>query len=239
MLNTESRLTAFLIWLAILALSLKFIWTLLALPPPADVLTGLAASPLADWLARNQIMVTGLVGFGGLALAHILNGWRDRAERRHVIERAEKRLAAVLAREASVLRAALDAAGYGLGQGRISPLQRTLVAEAVEPADRVLLSAPISDLAVLGPGAAAAVAALRQAARRISALASDRDEAAEQKLADAILEVARAARTAELVLATHCTKGPAAANRLRIVTSSNAAGTALAAPTPTRLLPAA
>jgi hypothetical protein len=239
MLNTESRLTACLIWLAILALSLKFIWTLLALPLPADALAGLARSPLADWLVRNQVMVTGLAGFGGLAFAYLLNGWRDRAERRHVLERAEKRLAAVLAREATILAAGLEEASYGLGQTRISAPQRAVIAEAVEPNDRVLLSAPISDLAVLGPGAASAIGSLRQAARRVAALAGDRDEAAEHRLGEAVLEAARAARSAEMVLTVHHTRGPAAADRLRIVPSSSAAMTALEAPLPARLLPAA
>jgi hypothetical protein len=239
MLNTESRLAASLIWLAILALSLKFIWTLFALPPPGDTLAALAETPFAGWLVRNQVMITGLAGFGGLAIAYLLNGWRDRAERRHVLERAEKRLAGVLAREATLIAGNLEAAGTGLAQGRISAPQRTFVAEAVEPSDRVLLSAPIADLAVLGPAAAAAIGSLRRALRRVALLAGDRDEAAEPRLGEAVLEAVQAARAAEAVLAMHHSKGPAAADRLRVLAPSSGAMVVLEAPQPTRLLPAA
>jgi hypothetical protein len=102
-----------------------------------------------------------------------------------------------------------------------------------------LLSAPISDLAVLGPGAAVAIGSLRQAIRRVASLAGDRDEAAELQLGVTVLEAARAARAAEAVLTMHYSKGPAAADRLRIVPSSSAPMPALEAPLPARLLPAA
>ena len=239
MLNTESQATAGLIWLAITALVLKFVWTLLALPAPADAAAMLAASPLADWLVRNQLMVTGLAGFGGLALAYLLNGWRDRAEQRHVVERSERRLAAVLERETTQIADRLDEAGRTLTQGRSSGAARSRIAEAVDPRDCVVLSAGATDLARLGPGAVTAIADLRRSARRLAAMTATPDEVADRPLADAASETSRVARTASLMLETYQAKGPAAADRLRILPAGPSAMPALEAQPSARLLPAA
>lgn len=239
MLNTESRLSATLIWLAIAAMGLQFVWTLLQLPPPLAAAVRLQQSQLADWLVRNQVMVTGLTGFGGLALAYLVDGWRNRAGQRRAADEAETRLAAVLAREAGSIAAHLEEATRALESGRPAGAHRAAIADPLEAHDLVLMAAPISELAMLGAGPAAAIGGLRRSARRVLALASSRDETADRQLGEAVHAALDAARSATVVLTVRRDKGAAAADRLRILPSRSSGMTVLDAPAATRLLPAA
>jgi hypothetical protein len=216
MLNTQSRLTALLVWLAIAAIAGHALWSFLALDTPAGLVRRFAESEFAAAVTRNQVLFTGLAGFGGLALAYLLNGWRDRAERRHAIERAEKRLGAVLAREATGLADALEAALKASAAG--TPCAR--LAEIAEPRDSVLLSAPVHELSRLGPGAVGAVQVVRRGVRRLQALAEGRDEAQSRQLPADVISTALAARDAARVLGTLGARGPTAADRLRLVPPS-------------------
>ncbi|MGE0697618.1 MAG: hypothetical protein AB7O57_00830 [Hyphomicrobiaceae bacterium] len=220
-------MTAVVVWLAIAALVVTFFWTLLALPPLPDAAAVIADSALAGWLSRNQLVVTGLAGFGGLSLAHVLNGWRDRAERR---------LAGVLAREARAMAESLETGGRALLQGRASPAAREQIADAVANTERVMLAATIAEIARLGAGATEVVARLRCAARRVTLAAPARDE----QLAEAALEAAGCARVAHAVLSLHAAEGPAAADRLRPDCTTSATEAPRIETTPSaRLLPAA
>ncbi|MBS0241178.1 MAG: hypothetical protein JSS20_03300 [Proteobacteria bacterium] len=227
MLNTESRLTAMLIWLAIVALVTRAAWTFFALAPPLALLADLRATPLAGWLWRNQYATAGLLGFGGLAIAYVLNGWRDRAERRHVIERADARLASVLCREAAEIGAALQ------------QLSRERIADTTETTDRVMLSAAMSEFAPLGAGVASAVGGLRQAVRRLSRAIETGADVGDVAISDAVARAIGAAEHAIVVLEAYANKGPAAADRVPRPAFENTGPRALEAPHAPRLLPAA
>ena len=180
MLNTESRLARSLIWLAILGLVSQFCWSYFAWPAPHLIVSNLLASDLANFIARNQTVVTGLVGFGGLTLAYLLDGWRDRAERRHVIERAEQRDAGVLAREAVELATTCEQAARALaGRGSTAATVSGLRA-SVAMRDHMLLATPAADLARLGAGAGAAARSVRASVARLvdSVEANGKDDAA-------------------------------------------------------------
>lgn len=230
MLNTESRLAAAIIWLAILAICARFAWTFFQLPPPIAILSTLASSRLAAWISAHQVLVAGLGGFAGLALAYVLDGWRDRAERRHVVERAEQRLASVLAREAAHIASSLDPAARS---------SRERLTETIDAADRVILSRPIGDFASLGAAATAAIGALRQSIRRLTRLVEAGAEHGDSALAAAVSAAARSARDAAHVLEICRSKGPAAADRMRVLHTESTEHPALEAPPAPRLLPAA
>lgn len=244
MLNTDSCSAALGIWLAIVAIATQALWTLLGLGAPSALWRTIADSGLAGFLGRNQIMITGLAGIGALTFAYLFNGWRDRAERRHTGERAEKRLAAVLSREASGLAVALEDVAKATVSGGGLAAARGRLGDATSAEDRLLLAAPMPELARLGAGATAAVQAVRRGVRRLSGLSDSRDEAPSRQVAVAAIEAAFAARDAVRVLDTLAAQGPAAADRLRLMPRSEAEVRALLpdlgeTATSTRLLPAA
>lgn len=217
MLNTQSCTAAGLIWLAIVAIAATAGWTLFGLGDPLGVLASVADSGFAAFLWRNQIMITGLGGFGALAFAYLVNGWRDRVDRRHIGERDDKRLATVMSREALGLAATLEdvarANGAAAGKARL--------AEATAAGDQIVLSAPMTEVSRLGAGATTAVQVLRRAVRRVAGLSEARDEATGQRpLQVAAVEAAFAARDAAHVLETLCTRGAAAADSLRLMPRS-------------------
>ena len=244
MLNTRSSSACGLIWLTITAIAAQAAWTLLGLGQPQALWRTIADSEFAAVLGRNQAIITGLVGIGALTCAYLFNGWRDRAERRHSGERAEKRLADVLSREASGLAVALeDVAKASVSAGGLAAARGRL-ADATSAEDRLLLAAPMPELARLGAGATAAVQAVRRGVRRLSGLSDSRDEAPSRQVAVAAIEAAFAARDAVRVFDTLSAKGSAAADRLRLMPRSETEVRALLPDlgditTSTRLLPAA
>ena len=162
MLNTESRLARTVIWVAIAGFAGQFLWSVFAWPAPGVLLQQLHDSPFAAFANRNQTALATVLAGGGLALAYLFNGWRDRAERRHAIERAERRDAGVLSREAGTIAATCETAA------------RQLVARGAAPApiiaglrasialrDHMLLAAPATSLARLGAGASTAARVVR------------------------------------------------------------------------------
>jgi hypothetical protein len=239
MLDTESRLTALAVWLVILAICARATWQLLGLGAPTEIAQALAASEAWSAIQRNQVLVTGLAGFGGLALAYLFNGWRDRAERRHVIERSDKRLAGVLAREAEALAGVLEAAAPGNAPAGA----RARLAEIVEGGDSLLLAAPMADLSRLGAGATDAVQTVRRSLKRISLRTDTRDEGSQRQLGADVLRAAVATRSAARVLKTLDEKGVTAADRIRMIPPCDAEiadmARALGEQAGTRLLPAA
>lgn len=220
MLNTESRLARSLIWLAILGLVTQFFWSYFAWPAPDGVVSNLLASDLANFIARNQTVVSGLLGFGGLTLAYLLNGWRDRTERRHVIERAERRDAGVLAREAGELATTCEQAARALaGRGSTAATVSGLRA-SVAMRDHMLLATPAADLARLGAGASAAARSVRSSVARLvdSVEANGKDDPASARaIATRALEVSFAAKEAHRVFDALARSGPQTADRLRMM----------------------
>ena len=244
MLNTQSRPTSALIWLTILAIAVRALWTLLDLGSPSALWQTIADSEFAAVLGRNQLMITGLVGIGALTSAYLFNGWRDRTERRHLGERAEQRLATVLSREASGLAIALEDVAKAVVSGGGLASARSRLTDATSAEDRLLLAAPMPELARLGAGATAAVQTVRRSVRRLSGLSDSRDEAPSRQVAVAAIEAAFAARDAVGILDTLATKGPAAADRMRLMPRSEGEVRALLPDlgeitTSARLLPAA
>lgn len=238
MLNTDSRLSACVVWLAISAIVIRALWAMLAIPPVFDLMQTFQASEVAAALARNPILVAGISGFGGLAVAYLFNGWRDRAERRHTSDRAERRMAGVLAYEARALADAIEAAA------RKPAGLRTRLAAIADPHDSVLLSLQPSSLARLGSGASIAVLELRRHLRALASPRDDRDEATgRQTVADA-LAVALTARGTAGLLETHKRKGAEIADRHRVTEPGDRDIAALAAridaaQAPPRLVPVA
>ncbi len=221
MLNTESRLAKALIWLVVLYIGFELACAIFKPPSLAALLQALRDSALADIASRNQTLVGAVVGFGGLALALVLNGWRDRAERRHAIERRERRLAQVLAREAQALAEICDVRGRQLATraaGDIGSALEELV-QATDEQNSVLLDCPPADLAGLGAGAAAATGTLRSKARHLAGMlqAAGEDGSKAKDIGLRALRVAHAARDAAHLLATVAEKGPAVADKMRLV----------------------
>ena len=221
MLNTESRVVGSLIWLAVLGLFATFVWHVFAWPSPAGLVRMLLDSELASFVARNQTVLAGLLGFGGLALGYLFNGWRDRTERRHVIERAERRDARVLAREASDLAVICEAAARQLivrstaATGLIANLRASLAMR-----DHMLLAASAGDLARLGAGASSASRTVRASVHRLVEAVEhhNRDDAQSLRgIAARALESAFSAREAGRVFETLARSGPMAADRVRLM----------------------
>ena len=238
MLNTQSRLTAFIVWLAVAAIVGLAAWSFLGLAAPLELLANGLDSQAAALINRNQVLIAGLLGFGSMAFAYLFNGWRDRAERRHVLERAEQRLARVLALEAEALSAGLAASVEAPVPGGM----RARLAELTEPGDSLLLGISISELSRLGPGTLAAVQAVRRSVRRLAGLAAPgREDTSSRTAMPLILEAAFTARNAAHMLHILGEKGPAAAERTRLILPSESdVAMALADMTPKgRLLPAA
>ncbi len=221
MLNTESKLASTVIWLAIAGFVTQFIWSLFAWPTPLVALQHMHDSQIAAFANRNQTALATLFGLGGLAVAYILNGWRDRTERRHVIERAERRTAAVLAREATELAATCETAARQLvARGAQTVPIIAGLRTSVAMRDHMLLAAPVHDLARLGPGACAAARTARSAISRLveTVEASTREEAgAARGIATRAIEASFAAREAGRVFAALAKSGPPAADRLRLI----------------------
>ena len=245
MLNTESRLVSLVVWLAVACIVLQFLWTFFAWPPLHVMVRAALDSEVAAIAGRNQTLIGTLGGLGGLAVAYVLNGWRNRTEARHAIERREKRLASVLAREAEEIAAACEQAARQLA-GRNAAPARAALAPAVAPAATVLLSAAMADIAVLGAGAAAAVRKLRAATARLGVtLDGTRDDGpAARSAALEAMEAAAAAHDAARVLTVVAVHGPLAGDRVLSVPAPAAAdleaALGLAADTAApRLLPAA
>ena len=167
MLNTQSRSASLLIWLVILAIVAQFVWSFWSLPAPGTLVAGLLQTEIAAFAARNQVLIAGLGGFGGASLAYLVNGWRDRAERRHALERMQKRAGAVLAQEARDMASACSIAARSLSD--TSPGAAQVLSEltaATTAGDHALLSASAMELSRLGPGASAAVRGVRASVRR-------------------------------------------------------------------------
>ena len=219
MLNAESRLARLTIWLAVTGFVAAFAWAAFAWPSPGALLQQLHDSPLAAFANRNQTALATLLGLSGLALAYLLNGWRDRAERRHVVERAEKRTAQVLAREAGELAATCETAARQLvARGaQTAPIVAEL-RTSVAMRDHMLLATPAHNIARLGAGAAAAARAVRSSVAGLVEMveASGRDEAgAPRGIASRALEASFAAREASRIFEALAKAGPVAADRLR------------------------
>ncbi len=248
MLNSESKLVSTAIWLAITGFIVQFFWSLFAWPAPATVLQHIHDSELAAFANRNQTALATLLGLGGLALAYVLNGWRDRTERRHVIERAERRTAEVLAREAGELAATCETAARQLVTrgAQTAPIIAGL-RTSVAMRDHMLLAAPAQDFARLGAGASAAARSTRSAISRLveAVDASTREEAgAPPGIATRAVEASFAAREASRIFAAVAKSGPPAADRLRLIPVDAAAiervlGASDDAAKPSRLQPAA
>jgi hypothetical protein len=221
MLNIESRRARFLVWLAIAIIVSDFLWTFLDWPSVPEIFRTLADSELGNMVGRNQTFIGALIGLGGLALAYLLNGWRDRAEQRHAIERAERRLGGVLAREAQGIAAACAAAAEALA-GRSAGLDQIArsLKSRLAPEDHVLLSSRAAELARLGAGAAAAAKEVRRTCRHLLE-ALDRGtggEASDQRLIGArAIETALAAQESARIFEAVAGKGPALADRLRLL----------------------
>lgn len=218
MLNTDSRVVAGLVWLAIAAIGLSFLWSYFDWPHAYAALRILLDSEIASFAARNQVIVSGLLGFGALAVAYVLNGWRDRHERRGAKERSERRDGSVLAREAAELAVVCEQAARQLNV-RGAPAS-TVVADlklALAPGDHLLLSATPLDLARLGQGAAGAARAARASIRRLAETldTAARDEAAARAIATRAVEAAFAARSATRIFEALAKGGPDAADRMR------------------------
>ena len=227
MLNTQSRLAGTAIWATIAAFCGESLWSLFAWPAPGMMLQGLLASDLADFVSRNQLAVTGLLGFGGLALAYLFNGWRDRAERRHVIERAERRDAGCLAREASELATTCETAARQLAaRGAVTAPIIARLRASVALRDHMLLATPAKDLARLGAGASMAARSVRASVNRLvdAVEAQDRDEAGSTRgLATRALEASFAAHDAARIFEALAKSGVPSANRLRLMPLPDAA----------------
>lgn len=250
MLNSQSRLESLVIWLAIAYIAAQFAWTLFAWPPLHVIVRAILDSEGAAMASRNQTLIGSIVGLGGLAFAYLANGWRDRAEARHAVERRERRLAGVMAREAEDIATATETAARQLASARTAGSATRVAAtigEALKPATSLLIGGSMADVAVLGAGAAAATRALRtQAAELATAAASARDDAASARtLAVGAMGTAAAARDAARVLGIVAARGPAAGDRLRLMPAPSAADIEAAlglngeASVPSRLQPAA
>jgi len=247
MLNTQSRLASSAIWLAVAYIVAEFLWTLLTLPPLHVLVRAMLDSEVAAMVSRNQTLVGALAGFGGLAVALLLDGWRGRAEARHAIERREKRLAAVLAREAADLATLCEESARQLA-ARAGTGGRTTatLGEAVAPPATVLVGAGIADLACLGAAAVAGIRRVRTATGRLQRLLeASRDDATGTKaVALEAMQVAAAARGATRLLEATAAGGPGAADRMRVEPAPSAAESEAALGlsgdgSPTRLVPAA
>ena len=222
MLNTQSRPTQLLVWLAIAAICLEFLWSYFAWPAPDVALVRLLDSELADFAARNQTLIGALAGLGGLAVAYLLNGWRDRVDRRGAVARAERRDGAVLAREAREVADACERAARQLA-ARTQPAAAAMadLRTSLAPGEHMLLAAPAVDLARLGQGAGAAARSVRLAVRRLGevldgAAKDPRDEAARPVAARAV-EACFVARGASRVFEALAAGGPAVADKLRLM----------------------
>ncbi len=205
---------------AILGLVIEFCWSYFVWPAPRALIADLLASDLASFVARNQTVLAGLLGFGGLALAYLVNGWRERTERRHVIERAERRDAGVLAREAGELAATCEQAARllavrGQAGGTIPGLRASLAMR-----DHMLLATPAADLARLGAGASSAARSVRASVARLvdSVETHGKDDAAGARaIAARALEVSFAAKEAHRIFEALARSGTQAADRLRLM----------------------
>lgn len=215
MLNIQSCAAASLIWLAIVAIAGWALWSLLGLGAPLDLYAAIAESGFGAFLWRNQIMITGLGGFGSLALAYLLDGWRNRTERRQAGDLADKRLASVLSREAMGLAEGLEDVARSGGVAA-----KSRISELTALGDDLLLTAPMSEIARLGAGAVASTRAVRKTVRRLAGLAEGRDEVAPRPMQVAAIEAAFAARDAARVLDVLVAKGTAAADGLRLLPRS-------------------
>lgn len=220
MLNTQSRCSSLLIWLAIGSISALFLWSYFSWPPPLALLSRLLDSELAAFVARHQLALLGLLGICGGLLAYLLNNWRDRTEQRHAVERGERRAGEVLAREAVDLAVACETAARHLaGPGANVASALATLRTTITPGDHLLLTAPAGHLARLGAGAAAAARMIRACMRRLNDTleANTRDDAASHRLiAVRAMETTVAAREASRVFEALARRGRAAADRRRL-----------------------
>jgi len=218
MLNTESRGGAFAIWAAITGLVAHAIWIFLGWPGIADATHLVLASESAAFASRNQILIAGLAGFGGLALAYLWNGWRNRSEALHALERQERRLGGVLASEATALADACEAAARQLaGKAGGGGVAISGLARSIKGSEHALLSMSAADLARLGPGAAAAARNIRTAVRGLGEALdlAKPDDTGNRHLAVRAMETALIARTGASVLEALGKRGVEAADALR------------------------
>ena len=221
MLNTQSRLAGTLIWASIAGFASQFLWSVFAWPAPGVLLQQLHDSPFAAFANRNQTALATVLAGGGLAVAYLLNGWRDRAERRHAIERAERRDAAVLAREAAAIAATCETAARQLvARGTTAAPIIAGLRASVAMRDHMLLAAPAFSLARLGGGASTAARSVRASVSRLveAVEAHGRDESGPARgIATRALETSFAARDATRVFEALAKSGVPSADRLRLM----------------------
>ncbi len=219
MLNTDSRCVGAVIVFAIAVILAQFLWSYFDWPPPLALLRQVLDSEFASFMARNQTLLGALLGLGGLASAYLINGACDRAQQRQIFERAERRMAGVLAREAADLAAACDASVEQHADRSRSAASLARLATMVADPDHLLLKAPAAEIARLGVGASTATRSIRDAARRLGAAIHhpEADEAAARAR-----ETAHVARDGQRVFETLINRGPDAADRLRLFGYSGA-----------------
>lgn len=224
MLNTDSKLVSTIIWLAVAAIVADGAWTLFRWPAPDAVLRTVLNSGLAALVHRNQVIFAALLGFGGMALAYGLNAWRERAERRHILERAERRDGSVLAQEAREIATLCESAAQRLetesASASLATVQKQL-AHALAPNAHMLLAASPEALARLGAGASSAARSVRLDVQRLRAAtetpARDGDggnpAGAARTVASLAAQTAASARLSCQVFDALAKVGPAAADR--------------------------
>jgi hypothetical protein len=221
MLNTESRVGAFAIWAAIAGLVLHAVWTFFGWPHVQVATRLLLDGEFAAYAARNQILLAGLIGLGGLALAYLLNGWRNRTEARHALERRERRLGGVMASDAASLATACEAAARQIAAKPAgSGTALSNLASALHASDHTVLSATTGDLAQLGAGTATAARNLRAGVRRLgdALLAAKSDDAASNRqVALRAMETALIARASGAIFEALAKRGVTGADLLRVM----------------------
>lgn len=256
MLNTDSKLVSLIVWLAVAAIVVSGAWTFFRWPAAEVMLRNLLDSELAAFMHRNQIIFAALLGLGGASLAYLFNGWRDRAERRHVIERAERRDGSVLAREARDIADLCEAAAERFeGEGSNATAIARQLAPALAPQAHMLLAASPAELARLGAGASAAARAVRLDVQRLvgalepmlgtgeSSSGSPSNQITRGAAALAT-RAARSARSGSLVFDALAKSGPAEADRVSMRLAAGSVGSMALqtndnSSTSPRLLPAA
>lgn len=249
MLNTENRAQCLLIWSAITVIVASFLWSFLEWPRPVIAMMNVIESDFGAFVLAHQTLVAGLAGFGSIAIALVFSGWRDREARRGEAEAFDRRMGGVLYREACELAAACDQAGQLL---EAKPAALGSLADGLKDGlasgDYLLLTAPASDIARLGPGASAAMRLVRDGKRRlIDTVDGARGDGtgAVGVVAGQLADMAVTAREAARIYAALAAGGSAAADRLRVWAPSAVEAMPLAseagpaAAGSSRLLPAA